>query len=153
MVKNIFVMAFLAVIFFSAQAFAEAPIYTGPSNNVGVSGYDTVSYFSETGPVKGSKHYATEWRGASWYFSSQDNLDKFKADPEKYAPQYGGYCAWAVGHGGLSKGNPKQWTIADGKLYLNYDSRILASWLPVKDELIPVADKEYPNLVDFEGAE
>ena len=133
----------------AAQAGDEAPIYTGTFSNKAVGGYDTVSYFTEDAPVKGKKDIKTMWRGAHWYFATQENLELFQADPEKYAPQYGGYCAWAVAHDSLVKGNPKIWNITDGKLYLNYDKSIADKWTPRKDELIETANGIYPEKVDF----
>ena len=86
---------------------ADAPIYTGTFSNKALKGYDAVSYFQNDGvPVKGSDEFQTEWNGADWYFSSADNLNAFRANPEQYAPQYGGYCAWAAAHDTLAKGDP-----------------------------------------------
>lgn len=142
-------MAVMALFFVApGQAKADPPISTGTFSNTAVSGYDTVSYFTPGGPVKGSKEFQTEWNGADWRFSSQENLDKFKANPEQYAPQYGGYCAWAVAHGNTVKSDPLQYHIEDGKLYLNYNKKIKDQWLPRRAELIPVADKEFPQLID-----
>ena len=130
------------------QALADKPIYTGALSNLAVGGYDAISYFEGDGvPVKGSKKFKTSWKGADWHFSSQENLDKFLASPEKYAPQYGGYCAWAAAHGTLAKGDPKTYTLLDGKLYLNYDKSINDGWLPRKEELIKKADMKFPDLV------
>lgn len=143
-------LMFFTVFSWSGQALAEDPIYTGILSSTAIKGYDTVSYFVGNGePVKGSEEFKTEWRGADWLFSSQENLDMFKADPEKYAPQYGGYCAWAAAHGTLAKGDPLIYTFDDGKIYLNYDKKINEQWLPRKDELILAADKQYPDLVDL----
>ncbi|MBI1300706.1 MAG: YHS domain-containing protein [Alphaproteobacteria bacterium] len=142
-------MAMMALLFIApAQAKADPPISTGTFNNTAVSGYDTVSYFTDGGPVKGNKEFQTQWKGADWYFVSQENLDKFKADPEQYAPQYGGYCAWAVAHGNTVGSDPLQYHIEEGKLYLNYSQSIKDQWLPRRKELIPLGDKEYPQLVD-----
>lgn len=148
--KKIFVWMALSIMTISSAAFAgDDPIYTGVFNNKAVGGYDTVSYFQESGPVKGKKSFKTKWRGANWYFVSQENLDAFTANPEKYAPQYGGYCAWAAAHDTLAKGSPKHWSIIDDKLYLNYDKSIHEAWTPRQEELIPVADGKYPELVDL----
>lgn len=153
MIKKIAIFAFAAVIgVFSITntALADDPIYTSTFSNEAIKGYDTVSYFQGNGaPVKGSDAFKTEWRGADWLFSSQANLDAFKASPTKYAPQYGGYCAWATAHGSLAKGDPTVYTVVNNKLYLNYNKSIHAKWGPRKAELIPVADGEYPNLVDL----
>lgn len=151
MIKKLALFAIIAIagIFGITQnAFAADPIYTSAFNNKALKGYDTVSYFQQDGlPVKGSKDFKTKWRGAEWLFSSQANLDSFKADPEKYAPQYGGYCAWATAHDTLAKADPLVYTLEDGKLYLNYDKSIDKRWQPRKAELIPVADKKYPELI------
>ncbi len=149
--KNIVFAGFLAIISIfglSGHASAEATIYTGLFINNAVGGYDTVSYFMGDGvPVKGSKKFQTKWNGANWLFSTQENLDKFKASPKKFAPQYGGYCAWAAAHETLAKGDPKNYHIENGKLYLNYDANIHKQWLPRRAELIPVADAQYPQLL------
>jgi YHS domain-containing protein len=135
---------------FGGAAHADDPIYTGTFSNAALKGYDSVSYFMGDGvPVKGSDDFKTEWRGADWKFSSQENLDKFKANPEKFAPQYGGYCAWAAAHGTLAKGDPTVYHLENGKLYLNYDESINEGWLPRKDELIVKADEKYPELVEL----
>lgn len=149
-IKRMMIAAAISVFGLSTAAFADDPIYTGVFSSKAVKGYDTVSYFQGDGiPVKGNKDFQTEWRGATWLFSSASNLALFTADPEKYAPQYGGYCAWALAHGSLAKGDPKVYNLQDGKLYLNYDRGIQKKWLPRKDELIIKADAEYPARVDL----
>ena len=148
-----YLVAFALVLFGAATTAhaSEDPIYTGLFNNKALKGYDTVSYFQGDGvPVKGSKEFKTEYKGANWYFASQENLDLFLADPEKYAPQYGGYCAWAAAKGTLAKGEPLVYDLYEGKLYLNYDRSIREKWAPLKEELIPVADKKFPELLDRE---
>lgn len=147
--KTFFTVTLLAFFMVAAPAFADSPIYTGTFNNKAVGGYDTTTYFNAGGPVKGLDTFKTNWRGANWYFVSQTNLEKFNANPEKYAPQYGGYCAWAAAHGTLAKGDPKIYDIENGKLYLNYDQSIQNSWTPRKAELITKADAQYPSLVDL----
>lgn len=136
-----------------AAAAEEDPIYTGLFNNRAVSGYDTVAYFTEGKPVKGDKKFSTEYMGAKWRFSSQENLDLFLADPAKYAPQYGGYCAWAMAGGEKGErpygasGDPKQWEIVDGKLYLNYDASVKEDWLKDIPGFISKANTFYPQFV------
>ena len=94
---NMLAAAFLVLVAaFSSQSFAKPAIYTGYFSNVALSGYDTVAYFNAGKPVKGNKHYSTQYMDTQWHFNSQENLNAFIATPEKYAPQYGGYCAWAV---------------------------------------------------------
>ncbi|MCP5161710.1 MAG: YHS domain-containing protein [Hahellaceae bacterium] len=132
---------------FSPSLFAKSPIYTAFFSDLAVSGYDTVAYFTEGKPVKGESSFSTEYQGAKWLFSSQAHLDKFKAEPQKYAPQYGGYCAWAVANNDTAKGDPLQWYLQDGKLYLNYDAEIRAKWLKDKDALIIKADANWPAVL------
>jgi YHS domain-containing protein len=98
--------------------------------------------------VKGKAEFSTEWKGATWEFSSAENLEKFKADPEAYAPQYGGYCAYGVSKGGLVKGEPDQWTIVDGKLYLNYSAGVQKTWSKDIPGFISTADKKWPAILN-----
>jgi YHS domain-containing protein len=107
---------------------AESPVYTGLVKGVAVGGHDPVAYFTEGKPVKGSRDITLEHEGATWRFASPANRDAFKADPAKYAPQYGGYCAWAVSQNYTAKGDPDAWTISNGKLYLNYNKSVRSTW-------------------------
>ena len=131
----------------SSAAHAESdPIYTSWRNNLAVGGYDVVS-FHLGNPVKGNSHYSTVWNGADWQFASQDNLDKFLENPEKYAPAYGGYCAWAIAEGKLAKGSPKYWTIKDGRLFLNFNKKIQDRWLKKMDSFIKQGDNNWPGIL------
>ena len=132
---------------FSSQSFAQSPIYTTFFSDTAVSGYDTVAYFTQNKPVKGNSSYSTQYMGANWHFSSKENLEMFTVDPEKYAPQYGGYCAWAVANNDTAKGDPLQWAIHQGKLYLNYDADIRQKWFSDKDALILKANNNWPNVI------
>lgn len=124
----------------SASVFAADQIYTGYFSSKAVSGYDVIAFFDQQKPVEGSSKYQLEYKGADWYFSSQQNLDKFKADPEKYAPQYGGYCAWAMASSKTAPGKPPFWTVHNDKLYLNYDQKVQNTWLTDIDTFIEKAD-------------
>lgn len=128
----------------SASAAIDA-IYTGFFSNEALRGYDTVAYFTQGMPVEGSDDFTTQYMGAEWKFSSQEHLDLFLADPEKYAPQYGGYCAWAMSNGDTASAEPDLWTIHEGKLYLNYSRRVNERWLGNKEEFIQKADVEWPK--------
>jgi len=111
------------------SAAPEKPvIFTDIVKGVAVAGYDPVAYFTERRPVPGDPKITIEHAGAEWRFASEANRDAFKADPAKYAPQYGGYCAWAVANGYTAKGDPHAWTIANGKLYLNYNKSVQRTW-------------------------
>jgi len=130
----------------AAQA-REPEIFTGLVRGVAVAGYDPVAYFAERKPVKGKAAISYQWKGASWRFSNEKNRDAFKAAPEKYAPQYGGYCAYAVSQGATAKAEPTAWTIVDGKLYLNYDKGVRKSWEDNKASYIKAADKNWPKVL------
>lgn len=153
MTRNISLSLFLCIWSITGligSALAADPIYTSFFNQKAVYGFDTVSYFVGDGkPIKGSERFKTQWRGAVWFFSSKANLDKFKANPTQYAPQYGGYCAWAIAQGKLYRGNPKYYTLENGKLYLNYDKKINDRWLKKKAFFIKKANEQYPQLVDL----
>ena len=140
----------LAAMTLSGAAWAkEDPIYTaGYFSNVAAGGYDVTAYFSEGAPVKGKKAFKTKYMGADWHFTSQENLDKFTGNPEMYAPQYGGYCAWAVSQGDTASGDPLLWTVHNGKLYLNYDKEINNRWSADKDALIVAGDKNWPAVLN-----
>jgi len=138
----------LLIMLFSFPTFAADEVYTGIFSNKAVSGYDTVAYFTEGKPVKGDSKWQTEYKGADWLFSSQENLNKFKANPEAYAPQYGGYCAWAISEkNDFASADPDHWAIVDGKLYLNYDAEVKKWWDEDRSGHISAADKNWPTLI------
>lgn len=138
------IMSFL---FMSNHAMALDPIYKPLFSKKAVSGYDSVAYFTEGKAIKGSDKFKLTLDGADWYFASQENLDKFKAEPHKYQPQYGGYCAWAVAQGWDASADPLLWDIVDGKLYLNYDKEKQALWAKDKPGMIAKGDKNWPEVL------
>jgi YHS domain-containing protein len=109
-------------------------------------GYDAVAYFKEGRAVKGKNEFRYDWMGAKWYFASAANRDEFARDPEKYTPQYGGYCAWAVGHGYTADIDPQAWKIVDGKLYLNYNKDVQKMWEHDIPAWIRKANENWPKL-------
>ena len=127
---------------------SEPPVYTGLLSNTGAGGYDVVSYFEADEPTKGSADYSTRHLGATWRFASAENLARFQSNPEQYLPAYGGYCAWAVSQGYLAKGDPKHWSIKQGRLYLNYNQSVQDRWLKSPDEFIQQADANWPRVLD-----
>jgi YHS domain-containing protein len=130
-------------------AFARsAEIYTGTFSSLAVGGYDTVAYFKAGRPTQGVAQFETEYKGATWRFASKENLDAFKANPTAYAPQYGGYCAWAVSQGYTASGDPNVWKIVNGKLYLNYDQGVQAKWEKDIPGFIAKADKNWPGVLN-----
>ena len=126
---------------------AEKPVYTGWFSDLAVSGYDPVAYFEEGRPVEGSRSFEHKWNGATWRFASARNRDAFVAAPERFAPQYGGYCAWAIAQGSTASADPKQWSIVDGRLYLNYDAEVNAKWKKDVPGFIASADRNWPRIV------
>lgn len=125
----------------------EDPVYTGTFSSLAVGGYDPVAYFTESKPVEGRSAYELKWNGATWRFSSAENLAAFEADPEAYAPRYGGYCAWAVSQGYTASGDPAAWRIVDGKLYLNYNRAIQRRWEKDIPGNIAKADANWPKVL------
>ena len=115
---------------------------------VAINGYDPVGYFVEDQPVNGSEEYAYTWKDATWYFATKENLETFKSNPEKYAPQYGGYCAYGAYEDHTAPTEPDTWTIVDGKLYLNYNIEVRDLWRQNPVEHIKVADKNWPGILD-----
>jgi YHS domain-containing protein len=137
------------VVSYSPLAMAkEPPIYTGTFSNKAVSGYDTVAYFTEGKAVKGNPNISTTYKGAVWLFASDADKDKFVANPEQYAPQYGGYCAWAVSNNDTASADPTKWKIVDGKLYLNYDGDIQKKWEMDIPGNIAKANKNWPGVIN-----
>jgi YHS domain-containing protein len=126
----------------------EADVYTGTFSSLAVGGYDTVAYFKAGKPVKGTAQFETVYKGATWRFASAENLAAFKANPTAYAPQYGGYCAWAVSQNYTASGDPNYWKIVSGKLYLNYDKSVQATWEKDIPGFIAKADKNWPAVLN-----
>lgn len=136
------------------QAYADEPPINTLSGSlfetktgIAIKGYDPVAYFTQNKPVKGVDAYVYEWQGAKWKFANQADLDAFKASPAKYAPQYGGYCAYGVANDNLVSIEPDKFTIIDGKLYLNYDGDVQAKWLKDPAGYIRKADGKFSNLL------
>jgi YHS domain-containing protein len=126
---------------------AKPPVYTGVFDDLAVGGYDAVAYFKDGKPLQGSKSFEHKHNGATWRFATAENLAAFKADPAKYAPQYGGYCAWAAAQGYTAKGDPKAWKIVSGKLYLNYDLNIQKKWETDIPGFIAKGDTNWPAVL------
>jgi len=142
-----------SILMFSILVIASLSLFSQKSETFvqsgkAIRGYDPVAYFSEGKPVKGDEKLVYNWNNANWYFSSQQNLDLFKANPEKYAPQYGGYCAYGLSEGHKAPTDADAWTIEDGKLYLNYNTDVRKMWSKEKKERIEKADKNWPTVKD-----
>jgi hypothetical protein len=98
------------------------------SRGVALGGYDAVAYFTDSRAVRGDEQFEVEWKGARWRFRSAEHRDQFRAEPARYAPQFGGYCAWAVQKGYTASGDPLAWSVVAGRLYLNYSISVRDMW-------------------------
>jgi hypothetical protein len=131
---------------------AQAQSRTGGSVNqmtggMALKGYDTVAYFTEKKAVKGSDAITHEWAGAMWHFASLANRDAFIKEPARYAPQFGGFCAWGVAHGRLFDVDPvNAWKVVDGKLYVIFNADKKAVWEKDQANLIRKGDDTWPKL-------
>jgi YHS domain-containing protein len=101
---------------------------TSPAEDVAIKGYDTVAYFNAGKALKGNESFTFKWHDMTWYFSTKENRDLFAANPEKYAPQYDGYCAWAMTESRKAITDPEVWKIVEGKLYLNCSQTAYEKW-------------------------
>ena len=136
------------LLLFSLEAIAVKPVYSGGRERAAIRGYDAVAYFTENQPVKGSKEFVVEHLGARWMFASAENRQRFLDNPDKYMPQYGGYCAYAIAQNTTASSKPEYFTIVDDKLYLNYSKSVYRKWLKEKEDYIVDADENWPTLKD-----
>lgn len=130
----------------AVPAFAKDQTFN--TDGMAIRGYDPVAYFTMSKPVKGDASLSSEYNGANWAFSSAENKALFDADPAKYAPKYGGYCAYAVSKGATAPTDPDAWTIHNGALYLNYSVNVRSIWSEDKDGNISKADKNWPGVLN-----
>lgn len=149
-------IALVVLTLFSLSSFSLDFNYTkqsfwGEGNEYAVQGYDPVAYFTENKAVKGTEDFKLDdYKGTPILFSSQQNLDLFNENPSKYAPQYGGYCAWRMAQDGEGVyGDPTLWTIVDDKLYLNYNQTVKERWVKDIPGFIKQADGFWLNKNGF----
>lgn len=128
MLKSLKLLSGASLLAFSAFSFAADSDVNADKNDVVISGYDTVAYFTDGKPKKGSKKYTATYKNAIYQFSSASNRDLFKSNPEKYAPQYGGFCAMGVALEQKLDVDPQAWKIVDGKLFLNLNKTVQKKW-------------------------
>jgi len=136
----------ISFVFTSGSSTADTLQYS--TGNGAIDGYDPVSYFTNDRAERGSPDITAEWNGAVWHFTSDAHHKSFIANPEKYAPQYGGFCALGMAHGGDVPTNPEAWTIHDGKLYLNMIEEVSITWRYNPDRLIERADLKWKTMND-----
>jgi YHS domain-containing protein len=144
-----FLMVFLLIGILSSEVAAGAHKNMVNSDVFGVAiqGYDTVAYFTEGRAVKGESEFFYEWNDAKWYFTSKEHRDLFAADPEHYAPRYGGYCAASMALTGETfAANPKAFKIIDGKLYLYYNQKFGNEFAAKGDKTVKKADENWMKM-------
>ncbi len=115
-----------------------------------IRGFDPVAFFTANSPVMGDSMFSYTWKEATWYFASKVNLELFKAQPEKYAPQYGGYCAYGTADGHKAPTETDTWSIYNGKLYFNYNQKVKGLWTKSTEEYIRKADLNWEKIRDQE---
>jgi YHS domain-containing protein len=129
---------------------ADTPYFTATgvfaNKEVAIRGYDPIAYFEAGKPVEGEEEHSLQWGGVTWHFANAANKQAFEADPEAYAPEYGGYCAYAAAKGQLVSVDPDAWSIVDGKLYLNYSMSVQDKWEQDIDGFIAQANENWPDL-------
>ncbi len=142
---SVFVLAVCFYVFGAGAALAQNENLVA---QVGVSGYDLVSYYTESKPVRGNGNHVVEYEGVTYLFSSEENKSAFEKNPEQYLPAYGGYCAYGTAVGKKFYGDPEVWEIVDGTLYLNLDENIQKEWNKDKQGNIEKADVNWPKIKD-----
>lgn len=136
----------LLVAMLPLAAAAETGLRYQYDSGLGADGYDVVAYFTDNRAVRGVGGFAAEYDGQTWQFVSAGHRDAFIAAPEKYAPHYGGYCAYAASLNALAFGDPQAWTVRDGALYFNFSKPVRARWEADAANHIVRADKNWPQL-------
>lgn len=117
--------------------------------DIAIKGYDTVAYFIAGKAIKGSESISFQWHDMTWYFLSKENRDLFMSSPEKYAPQYDGYCAWAMTESRKAHTDPEAWKIVNGKLYLNCSKSAYEKWSNDIPGNIKKADRNWLNFSKY----
>ena len=137
-----------------ALAFSFACTKRGPvspvnvtADGVAIKGYDPVAYFTDKRPVRGLSEFEYLWHGAKWRFSSAAHREMFRQSPDRYAPRYGGYCAYAVSQGKVADIDPDSWTVFDDRLYLNLNPDVKKLWEKDMREYIRKADENWPRVM------
>ena len=127
------------------DAKSTAPINIDKSG-VALRGYDPVTYFTAGKPTAGNASFQSKWDGATYNFATAESKAEFDKDPAKYAPQYGGFCAWAAANGYKADADPKAWHVVGGKLYVNYNAAVAKDWSKNTTKFIADADKNWPKV-------
>jgi YHS domain-containing protein len=146
--RRALVNGFVGCLLFSAPGFGRSLVepVNKDASGTAIKGQDPVAYFQSVRPVKGAPQFSHTWMGATWLFSSAANRDLFVANPQQYAPQFGGYCAWAVSKNYTADTDPEAWRIIDGKLYLNYSRSVQKTWEKDVQKRIEDGNRNWPGL-------
>ena len=145
--KRVWVIAIALISVYSVSA-QKSPVYA--PKGIALDGYDAVAFFKQGKPVKGSSAFEFQWNSAQWLFADQADLESFKKTPEKYAPQYGGHCAYGASKGKKAPTEVDTWSIVDNKLYLNYNQNVKSIWVKDQGAYIETANKNWPMIMDKE---
>lgn len=127
---------------------ADEPAAVFAEGNIAIRGADPVAYFTQGAYVAGSPEYTYDWGGATWQFANAEHRDLFVSNPGQYAPQYGGFCAWAVSEGYIAPVDPTAWDIVDGQLYLNFNARIQRRWQQDIPGHVARANQNWPGVLN-----
>jgi YHS domain-containing protein len=144
--KTKLTLCFLLVLLTNLSFAQKDPVYN--SKEGAIEGYDPVAYFNDAKAVKGLEDFTYDWNNTKWLFASAENQKAFMENPEKYAPQFGGYCAYAVSQGYTYKSDPEAWKIVDGKLYLNFSIKIQEKWVKDQANLIKLGEANWPRVIE-----
>ncbi len=144
MKKITFLLFFAGLITISNAQTSE--IYA--PNGKAIKGYDAVAFFTDGKPVAGADSLSFMYKNADWLFATRAHLEAFKMNPEKYAPQYGGYCAYGTSQGHKAPTETNTWSIVSDKLYFNYNQQVKNIWVKDQPNLINKADQQWPAIKD-----
>lgn len=148
MIQRRTVLALLAtppLALIAARADASSPVFS--SAGIAINGTDPVAYFDVGAATPGREIFAADWTGVRWLFASAANRDLFAANPDRYAPAYGGYCAWAASRGYIADTVSEAWTIHEGRLFLNASLRIRRRWERDIPGNVARADMNWPGIL------
>jgi YHS domain-containing protein len=136
---------FVALVCLLAQA-GQSQVKFFEKDSLAILGYDPVAYFTQSKAVKGDPGISHRWQGVTWLFSSPEHKTAFISNPESYAPQFGGFCAYGASEQHLSPTDPEAWTIHQSRLYLNYSKKVKSIWLPDTTKRIPAAEAYWKTI-------
>lgn len=138
-----FILSVVSFLVFSNSSIAQNSEIYAPSG-IAINGYDAVAFFKDSKPVKGLNNLSYSWKNVNWLFASKENLESFKANPETFAPQFGGYCAYGTAQGHKAPTQIDTWTIVNNKLFFNYNQKVKELWNKNQSIFIDSASVKWP---------